>query len=111
MKSALSPPHLAQVLLATCGAWWLPHTAKAFAARGALAGLWITGGNHNRVPNYRRCWPFQALMLPLYRYLPQIWVERAFYFLFPVWKAWLLRQAYPQCDVIQTIVGYGTEPF
>jgi glycosyltransferase involved in cell wall biosynthesis len=50
-------------------------------------------------------------MLPIYRWLPQIWVERALYFLFPIWRAWLLRQRYPQCNVIHSIVGYGTEPF
>lgn len=68
-------------------------------------------GNHTQVPNYRRCWPFQALMLPLYKMAPQIWVERAFYFFFPVWKAWLLRQRYPECNVTQAIVGYATELF
>lgn len=113
-KPAETPPvsaasHRVQVLLATCGAWWLSHTAKAFAERGALAAFWITMGNHTKVPNYKRCWPFQALMLPLYQWAPQIWGEHAFYFLFPIWKTWLLRQRIPKCNVVQTILGYGTE--
>lgn len=107
--SSLSPAP--QVLLATCGAWHLPHTSKAFAKQGALAGFWMTMGNHTGVPNYRRCWPFQALMLPLYRWAPQIWVERIFYFLFPIWKSWLHLQTYPTCNVVHAIVGYATELF
>ena len=100
-----------QVLLATCGAWWLPHTARAFAERDALAGFWITLGNSTGVPHYRRCWPFQAAMLPLYRFAPQIRIEQAFYLFFPLWKAWILRQRFPRCNVVQAILGYGTEPF
>jgi starch synthase len=100
-------------LLLSCGAWYLPQTAKAFLNRGALAGLWITMGNHVGIPSdkYRRGWPFQAAMLPLYFLVPQIWGERAFYAFFPLWKAWLARQQFPSCNVVQAIIGYGTEPF
>lgn len=101
------------VLLLTCGAWHLPQTAKAFAARDALAALWITLGNHARIPSdkFRRAWPFHAAMLPFYKFAPQIWIERAFYGFLPLWKAWLARQRFPNCNVIQAIVGYGEEPF
>ncbi len=95
----------------TCGAWWLPHTARAFANRGALAAFWITMGNHTRVPYYKRAWPFQVAMIPLYKFAPEIWSHRAFYAFFPLWKAWLLRQRYPECNVVHAMVGYATEPF
>jgi starch synthase len=70
-------------------------------------------GNHEGIPSvrYKRGWPFQAAMLPLYLLAPQIWVERAFYAFIPLWKAWLAQQRFPPCNVIQAIAGYGTEPF
>lgn len=100
-----------RVLLATCGAWHLPNTASAFAKRQALSGLWITMGNHFEVPGFKRCWLFHAAMLPLYWFAPQIWCERAFYFFFPLWKAWLRAQRLPRCNVVHAIAGYGTELF
>src|SRR5581483_8175488 len=101
------------VLLLTCGAWHLPQTAKAFAERDSLAGLWITLGNQTGVPRekFHRAWPFQAAMLPLYKFAPQIWVDRGFYSAIPLWKWWLARQHFPRCNVVQAIIGYGEEPF
>ncbi|HUB86547.1 MAG TPA: glycosyltransferase family 4 protein [Verrucomicrobiae bacterium] len=102
-----------QILLATCGGWHLPNTAKGFQNRDALAGLWITGKNEGACPpeKFRRCWPFHLAMKPFYHGAPQIWIERAFYAFFPVWRAWLKRQKWPDCDVVQAIMGYATEPF
>jgi glycosyltransferase involved in cell wall biosynthesis len=102
-----------RVLFASCGAWHLPHTAKAFSERDALASLWISLGNHVGIPlgKYRRAWPFHAAMLPLYKFAPEIWVERAFYAFFPLWKIWLSQQQSPECNMVQAIAGYGTEPF
>jgi glycosyltransferase involved in cell wall biosynthesis len=102
-----------QVLLATCGSWWLPHTAKAFETRGALAGLWTSGKNQTALPaeKFRRCWPFHLAMKPFYHLAPQIWTERAFYTFFPIWNSWLKRQPLPPHNVVQTIVGYGSELF
>jgi glycosyltransferase involved in cell wall biosynthesis len=70
-------------------------------------------GNHVGIPSnrYRRSWPFQAAMLPFYFLAPQILEERAFYRFFPLWKAWLGRQQFPPCNVVQAIMGYATEPF
>ena len=109
MNVANSP----RTLLATCGGWHLPFTAKAFDARGALAGLWISGKNSTGLPagKFRRCWPFHLAMKPFYHLAPQIWTERAFYAFFPIWRAWLNRQPWPECDVVQAIMGYATEPF
>ncbi|MGI8959782.1 MAG: glycosyltransferase family 4 protein [Bryobacteraceae bacterium] len=102
-----------RALIISCGGWWLPHTAKAFEARGALAGLWIT--DRQRVDlapeHYKRCWPFHAAMMPFYLWTPQIWVERAFYALFPIWKAWLALQKFPRCNVVHAMIGFATEPF
>jgi glycosyltransferase involved in cell wall biosynthesis len=105
-----NPP---KTLLTTCGGWHLPNTARAFAARGALAGLWISGKNGAGVPadKYRRCWPFHLALKPFYRFAPQIWTERAFYAFFPLWRAWLNRQPWPDCRAVQAIMGYATEPF
>ena len=102
-----------QTLLITCGGWWLPHPARAFQTRNALAGLWITGKNSTGVSGekFRRGWPFHLAMKPFYHLTPQIWTERAFYFFFPIWRAWLRRQPWPDCNVVQAIIGYGTEPF
>jgi len=101
------------VLLLNCGGWHVPRTAKAFAERGALAGLWITLGNHVGISRdkYRRAWPFQVVMLPFYFCAPQIITERAFHAFFPLWRTWLKLQKFPQCHVVQAIMGYGTEPF
>ncbi|MGH7989234.1 MAG: glycosyltransferase family 4 protein [Limisphaerales bacterium] len=102
-----------QVLLMTCGSWYLPKAAKAFEQRGALAGLWISDKNSMGIAQdkYRRCWPYHLLMKPFYHCAPQIWRERAFYGFFPIWKHWLRRQKWPEANVVQTIMGYATEPF
>jgi glycosyltransferase involved in cell wall biosynthesis len=102
-----------RVLIGSCGSWHLPQTAKAFLDRSALAGLWITLGNHTGIPadKFRRAWPFQAAMLPFYKLAPQIWTERAFYAFLPLWKAWLSRQHLPGCNIVHAILGYGTELF
>jgi len=50
-------------------------------------------------------------MYPLYRCAPEIWIERAFYALFPIWKAWFKAQRFPACTFVQAIAGYATEPF
>jgi starch synthase len=102
-----------QALVATCGAWWLPHTARAFDQRGALAGLWVTEKNSTSLPSdkFRRCFPFALAMQPFYRLMPDIWIERAFYNLFPIWRAWVRAQSFPACNLVQAIPGYATEFF
>src|SRR5438128_907666 len=93
-------------LLLTCGAWYLPNTARALAARNSLAALWITDKNRMGLPGskYRRCWPFHLAMMPFYLYTPQLWIERAFYALFPIWRAWLKVQKWPRCRVVHAIM-------
>ncbi|MEO6181775.1 MAG: glycosyltransferase family 4 protein [Verrucomicrobiota bacterium] len=102
-----------QVLIMTCGSWHLPHTAKAFLQRHALAELWVTNKNSTELPpeKFRRCWPFHLAMKPFFHCTSQIWIERAFYALFPIWKAWLKAQRFPKCNVIHAMIGYATEPF
>jgi glycosyltransferase involved in cell wall biosynthesis len=102
-----------QTLLVTCGAWYLRETAGAFEQRDALAGLWISDKNKTRIPGdrYRRCLAFHLAMTPFYRLAPQIWVERFFYVFFPLWRGWVLRQPWPDCNVVHAIMGYATEPF
>lgn len=102
-----------QVLLTSCGGWHLPNTAKAFAGRSALAGLWMSNKNSSGIApdKYRRCWLFHLAFKPFLHLTPQIWEERAFYALFPLWKHWLQAQAFPPCDVIHATMGYATEPF
>jgi glycosyltransferase involved in cell wall biosynthesis len=103
-----------QVLLATCGASYLRPTARAFQERGALAGLWISEKNSTGLPldKYHRCWPFHLAMKPFYHLTPQsCWVEKPFYAFFPIWRWWLKRQPWPRCDVVQSIMGFATEPF
>jgi len=106
-------PNPTQVLLASCGGWHLPSTAKAFEEQGSLAGLWISGKNQTSLASekYRRCWPFHLAMKPFYHFAPQIWTEWAFYSFFSIWKSWLARQPLPECNVVHTIVGYGSELF
>ncbi len=101
------------IWLGSCGGWYLPHTAKAFAQRNVLAGLWISNKNSTNLPPelYRRCWPFHLAMKMFYHWAPQIWTEKLFYFFFPLWCAWLRRQQWPPVKVIQAITGYATEPF
>ncbi len=103
----------AKVLLATPGAWHLRQTAKAFEARGALAGLWISDKNSTDISaeKFRRCSPYHLAMKPFYQFAPQIWIERAAYFNFPFWRGWLNRQPWPKANVIQATMGFATEPF
>jgi glycosyltransferase involved in cell wall biosynthesis len=109
----MSDPKNLKVLLSAPGGWHLPHTAKAFEKRQALAGLWISNKNSTGLPRdqYRRCWPFHAVFKPFLHLTPQIWEERAFYALFPIWRRWLLAQDVPPCDVVQAIMGFASEPF
>ena len=108
-SSQISP----QVLLATPGSWHLPNTARAMQARQALAGLWISNKNSTGIApeKYRRCWPLHLAMKPFYRLAPQIWSEKAFYALAPLWKSWFRSQPWPDCNVVQAIMGFATEPF
>jgi glycosyltransferase involved in cell wall biosynthesis len=103
-----------QVLLTTCGGFWLRHTAKAFEARNALAGLWISDKNNTDLPpdKYHRCWPFHLAMKPFYHLTPPAcWGEKPFYALFPIWRWWVKRQSWPKCDIVHGYIGFGTEPF
>jgi glycosyltransferase involved in cell wall biosynthesis len=102
-----------QVFLTTCGAWHLRNTAKAFENQNALAAIYCTEKNRMGITpaRYRRCWPFHLAMAPFYFWTPQIWVERAFYAFFPIWRLWQQSQKWPDCQVVQSIMGYGTEPF
>jgi len=102
-----------RALFVTAGAWYLPHTAKAFEARGALAGLWISMKNSTGLAaaRYRRCWPFHVAMKPFYHAGPPRWTEKAFYRFFPIWRWWLQRQPWPECNVVHAIMGFATEPF
>jgi glycosyltransferase involved in cell wall biosynthesis len=102
-----------KVLLASCGGWYLPHTAKGLAEQDSLAGLWISNRDRPAAPRelYRRCWTFHMAMKPLFLWAPQIWIERCFYAFFPIWRAWVQRQPWPECNVVHAIMGYATELF
>jgi len=102
-----------KVLLATCGGWHLPHSAKALENRGALAGLWISDKNKTSVSAdlFRRCWPFHLAMKPFYHFPSQILREKMFYTFFPLWRAWIKSQPLPTCNIVQAIMGYAGELF
>lgn len=102
-----------KILVASCASGWLPHPAKAFETRGGLAGLWIPDKNSTGISarHFRRAWAFHLLMKPFYHCAPQIWRERMFYVFFPVWKAWLASQRWPETNVVQALLGYCTELF
>ncbi len=106
----LPPP---KILVASCGAWWLNHPAKAFEIRDSLAGLWISNKNITGIATkrFRRCWPFHLAMKPFYHLAPQIWQEHLFYGFFPIWRAWLKGQSWPEVNVVQAILGFGSELF
>lgn len=109
----MNAPSSVQVLIATGGSWWLANTAKAFEERSALAGFWTPHKNATAVSKekYKRCWQAHLPMKPFYHLAPQILAEWAFYAVLPFWKNWFLRQTIPECNVVHSIVGYGTEPF
>jgi len=102
-----------KVLLTTCGGGYLPNTAKAFEARQALAGLWISDKNNAGLPaeRYSRCWPFHMAMKPFYHLATPLVRERVFYALSPLWRMWFNRRKWPDCNVVQAIMGFATEPF
>src|ERR1043166_4544186 len=109
----LKPMSPMRVLLAASGAWHLRNTAKAFQERDALAALWCSDRNRTgiAVERYRRCWPFHLAMMPFYLSRNDHWIERVFYASLPLWKLWVKRQALPDCQVVQAIMGYATELF
>src|SRR5579871_1468909 len=100
------------VLLVSTGAWHLDKTAKAFASREALAGFWMANKNTG-VPadKYRRCWPFHLAMKPFYELTPNYYWEKAFYAFVPIWGQWVRSQPMPPCNVVQAIMGLGSEIF
>jgi glycosyltransferase involved in cell wall biosynthesis len=102
-----------KVLLATAGGWHLPNTAVALEKRDALAGLWISNKNSSGISPrlFNRCWSFHMAFKPFLHRVPQIWTERMFYSLFPLWKRWVESQSWPECRVVQAIMGYASEPF
>lgn len=107
------PPAI-KTLFVTAGSWHLPHTAKAFEQRGALAGLWMSDRNKGWVPEdrFKWCWPVFVLTKPLwFTPLPPFWAERLFWDSLPVWKAWLKCQRLPECNVIHARMGYALEFF
>ena len=87
---------------------------QAFEERGALAGLWISDKNSTGLPpdKYHRCWPFHLAMKPFYHLMRHGLVGgKAFLCPFPIWRWWLKWQSWPNCDVVQAIMGFATEPF
>lgn len=106
-----------QVLLTTTLSWHLPHTARAFHERKALAGLWMADKNSTQLPGdrYQRCWPYHLMMKPFYHLTPRIWRERATYRFQPVYQQWLARRLRrpeaSRLQVIQAIMGIGSEAF
>ena len=50
-------------------------------------------------------------MKPFYHLAPQLLTEKLFYAFFPIWRAWVKSQSIPHCNVVQAIIGYGTELF
>jgi len=59
----------------------------------------------------RCCEVFHYAMMPFYFWTPQIWSERVFYAFMPIWRAWFKARPLPDCNVVQAITGYATEPF
>ena len=102
-----------QVLLATAGAWYLPQTALAMERRDALAGLWISLQNSTKIApdKFRRCWPFHLAMKPFYHFHRRSGRSRHSTSSFPLWRAWLQAPALAECNVVQAIMGFATEPF
>ena len=102
-----------KALLAAPGGWHLPHAARGLDARGALRGLWVSHKNSTGVSreSFRRCWPLHVAMKPFYQFAPMLLTEKAFYAFFPVWRQWLRSQPWPDCNVVQGIMGFATELF
>lgn len=102
-----------QALLVSTGTWHMDKTAKAFAARDALAELWLANKNSSGVPadKYRRCWAFHVAVKPFYELMPKHHWENAFYAFVPIWSRWIRSQPLPDCNVVQAIMGFGTEIF
>lgn len=102
-----------QVLLASTGTWHMEKTANAFATRGSLAELWLANKNTAGISadKYRRCWPFHLAAKPFYELMPKHYWEHAFYALVPIWSRWVRSQPLPNCNVVQAIMGFGTEIF
>lgn len=106
-----------QVLLATTRNWHLPQTAKAFSERHALAGLWMADRNSTNLPpgEYLRSWPYALAMKPFYHFAPQIWGERATYWMIGLWNVWLRAKLQSEScakfDIAHAIMGFASELF
>ena len=59
----------------------------------------------------RRCWPFHLAVKPFYELMPKHYWEHAFYAFVPIWSRWVRSQPLPLCNVVQAIMGFGTEIF
>jgi len=69
--------------------------------------------NGTEIPadKYHRCWPFHLAMKPFYHLAPKYYWEEAFYAFVPIWSRWVRKQPLPECNVVQAIMGLGTEIF
>jgi glycosyltransferase involved in cell wall biosynthesis len=110
-----SGKHKVQAILVSAGSWYLRQTARAFQERGALAGLYISDKNTTGVDPtlFHRCWSFHIAMKPFYHLLnwPTARWGPVFWKMFPVWRAWFLRQDFPQANVMQAIGPFAKEAF
>lgn len=95
-----------RVLIAAMLKWYLHHTAKAFEARGALGGYWVSNANTTGVGPYRRVWPYHLLKKPFY-HLPFVQLEEwTRWWLLPAYDAWVERQELPaDCNVVMAPMG------
>ncbi len=95
-----------RVLIAAMLKWYLHHTAKAFEARGALGGYWVSNANTTGVEPYRRIWPYHLLKKPFY-HLPFVQLEEwTRWWLLPVYDAWVERQEIPEdCNAVMAPMG------
>jgi glycosyltransferase involved in cell wall biosynthesis len=116
MSTPMHPgKHNVQAILVSAGSWYLRQTARAFQERGALAGLYISDKNSTGVDPalYHRCWPFHLAMKPFYHLLnwPTARWGPVFWKMFPIWRAWFLRQDFPRANVMQAIGPFAKEAF
>jgi glycosyltransferase involved in cell wall biosynthesis len=109
----MKPLRPIQILLTTCGAWYLRNTAKAFENRHALAAVWCTERNRTGISplRFQCCWPFRLAMVPFFLSGNHDAIEKAFYTFFPIWRTWQNLRKWPACDAVQSIMGFATEPF
>lgn len=102
-----------KILYASCGGSWIHRSASEMLRLGQDVRVYSAAKNFTNLPeeNYKRCWSFAAACQPFFRLAGGRFGEWGFHALYPVWQVAFRRQKFPACDVVNSVMGFCSEPF